>query len=122
WVAPNWTTPLNFTKRITDVPATSATFLFCDTALVATWTSPPTAQESYALAAPFPTLAGSPQPTTHFRHGGRVANVAFLAGHVEARTEVPFPSPSSWSAAAQALRATLVIGYLADSNDPYEGM
>jgi prepilin-type processing-associated H-X9-DG protein/prepilin-type N-terminal cleavage/methylation domain-containing protein len=122
WVAPNWNTPLSLTRRITDVPSTSTTFLFCDTALIATWTSPPTAQESYGMAAPFPTLAGSPQPTTHFRHGGRVANVAFLDGHVENRSEVPFPSPSWWSPAANAVRAKLAIGYLADNNGPYQGL
>jgi prepilin-type processing-associated H-X9-DG protein/prepilin-type N-terminal cleavage/methylation domain-containing protein len=121
WKAPAWTTPLHFTKRITDVPSTSTTFLFCDTALIATWTNPPSAQETYAMAAPFTTLAGSPQPTTHFRHGGRVANVAFLDGHVETRTEVAFPSPSFWSAAANDVRAKLAIGYLADNNGPYEG-
>jgi prepilin-type N-terminal cleavage/methylation domain-containing protein/prepilin-type processing-associated H-X9-DG protein len=121
WKAPAWTTPLQIKKRITDVSSTSATFLFSDTALIATWTNPPSAQESYALAAPFPTLAGSPQPTTHFRHGGRVANVAFLDGHLETRTEVPFPSPSFWSGAANEVRARLAIGYLADNNGPYEG-
>ena len=121
WVAPNWSTPLSLTRRITDVPATSATFLFCDTALIATWTSPPTAQESYAMAAPFPTLAGGPQPTTHFRHGGRLANVAFLDGHVEGRTEVPFPSPPWWPTAADEVRGKLAVGYLADNNVPYQG-
>ena len=66
------------------------------------------------------TVAGSPQPTTHFRHGG-VACVSFLDGHVETRTEVPVASPANWSAAANALRAQQRIGYLADVNLPYEG-
>jgi prepilin-type processing-associated H-X9-DG protein len=39
-----------------------------------------------------------------------VANVAFLDGHVENRTEVPVASPTSWSAAANTLRDTLRIG------------
>ncbi|HXG08639.1 MAG TPA: DUF1559 domain-containing protein [Gemmataceae bacterium] len=121
WVAPNFTTPIYRVKKMMDFPATSNTFVFSDSALIASWTNPPSAQESYSIAAPFATVVGSPQPTTHFRHTGPVANVSFLDGHVEARTEVPFPSPPSWSAAANALRARLVIGYLADNNIPYEG-
>jgi prepilin-type N-terminal cleavage/methylation domain-containing protein/prepilin-type processing-associated H-X9-DG protein len=120
WNAPAWTTPVALTRKITDF-ATSATFVFSDTALIATWTTPVSAQESYSMAAPYATVAGSPQPTTHFRHGGRVANVAFLDGHVETRTEVPFPSPSYWGPDAEALRAKLALGYLADNNVPYNG-
>jgi prepilin-type processing-associated H-X9-DG protein/prepilin-type N-terminal cleavage/methylation domain-containing protein len=103
-------------RKITDFPATSQTYLFSDSALILTFGTP-NAQESYSIAAPFATTVGSPQPTTHFRHGGRLANVAFLDGHVEARTEVPVASPASWSAAANALRAQLAIGYL-DGNTP----
>ena len=121
WVAPNWGTPVYHVRRMADFPETSGTFVFSDSALVITWTSPPSAQESYAVAAPFASAVGSPQPTTHFRHGGKAANVSFLDGHVEARTEVPFPSPPAWGAAANALRARLAIGYLADNNVPYEG-
>jgi prepilin-type processing-associated H-X9-DG protein/prepilin-type N-terminal cleavage/methylation domain-containing protein len=121
WNDPNFQFPLNFRVRITDIPSTSTTFLFSDSALIAFWTDPPTAQESYAIAAPYPTQVGSPQPTTHFRHSGRVANVAFLDGHVETQTEVPFPSPDYWPPAADALRTKLAIGYLADVNLPYTG-
>jgi prepilin-type processing-associated H-X9-DG protein len=66
-------------------------------------------------------VTGSAQPTTHFRHGGRLANVAFLDGHIEACTEVWVASPASWSAAANALRDKLASGYLADNNVPYVG-
>ncbi|HEY8503739.1 MAG TPA: hypothetical protein VIL46_04100, partial [Gemmataceae bacterium] len=126
WVAPNWTKPLYYVRRITDIEATSATFLFSDSALIATWTSPPEAQESDAIAAPFPTPfrggdLGSPQPTTHFRHAGGLAVVAFLDGHVESRTEVPFPSPTWWTPEANALCEKIRLGYLADTNEPYEG-
>jgi prepilin-type N-terminal cleavage/methylation domain-containing protein/prepilin-type processing-associated H-X9-DG protein len=110
-----------WTKRMLDFSSTSTTFVFSDSALIATWTTPPTAQESYSIAAPYATVVGAPQPTTHFRHIGRVANVAFLDGHLETRTEVPFASPSSWPAAANALRELLAIGYLADNNLPYTG-
>jgi prepilin-type N-terminal cleavage/methylation domain-containing protein/prepilin-type processing-associated H-X9-DG protein len=120
----SFSTPMQYyehTKRFRDVESTSTTFLFSDSALIATWTSPPSVQESYSLAAPFANVTGGPQPTTHFRHGGRVANVSFLDGHVEPRLEVAFPSPPSWSAAANALRAQMNIGYLADVNVPYQG-
>jgi prepilin-type processing-associated H-X9-DG protein/prepilin-type N-terminal cleavage/methylation domain-containing protein len=120
WPPPNYAATY-YTRRILDFQSTSATFVFSDSALIATWTSPPTAQESYSIAAPFATLVGSPQPTTHFRHPGGLANVAFLDGHVEALSEVPFPSPASWSQAANDLRTKLHIGYLANSNTPYTG-
>jgi prepilin-type N-terminal cleavage/methylation domain-containing protein/prepilin-type processing-associated H-X9-DG protein len=122
WVSPNFSSPIYVTHRMLDFKATSATFVFSDSALIATWTSPPSAQESYSISAPLPTVPNpSPIPTTHFRHSGRVANVAFLDGHVETRTEVPVASPASWSAAANDVRAQLAIGYLADNNTPYTG-
>jgi prepilin-type processing-associated H-X9-DG protein/prepilin-type N-terminal cleavage/methylation domain-containing protein len=121
WNDPNYQFPISMLKRFADFPSTSATFAFSDSALIAFWNDPPTAQESYSIAAPYPTPTGSPQPTTHFRHGGRVANVAFLDGHVETRIEVPFPSPSYWPPAANALRVSFAIGYLADNNLPFEG-
>ncbi len=120
WQAPNCTTPLTFRKRFANLPATSATFMFSDAALIVTWTNPPTAQESYSLAAPQATKAGGPTPTTHFRHSG-LANVAFADGHVELREEVPVASPASWSPAANDLRQKLRLGYLADTNMPYVG-
>ena len=120
WVAPNFTNPITRQRRLADFPATSATFVFSDAGLISTFPAA-NAQESYALAAPVADWAGNPQPTTHFRHTGRLANVVFLDGHVETQSEVPFPSPSSWNAAANALRAQLAIGYLADNNGPYDG-
>ena len=127
WQSPNWSSPLFYVRRITDVSSTSATFAFCDTALIyGSWSSTPQGQESYAVAAPYPTpfggtTLGDPQPTTHFRHSSGLANVCFLDGHVEARSEVPFPSPPGWTPEAIALRAKLKLGYLADNNVPYEG-
>ncbi len=110
-------------RRLLEFSATSATFVFADAALISTFSSPPTAQEADTMSAPlvWSPLNLSPIPTTHFRHGGRVANVAFLDGHVEVRTEVPVASPASWSAAANTLRADLGIGYLAATNTPYVG-
>jgi prepilin-type processing-associated H-X9-DG protein len=112
--------PLTYRKKMTDFASTSTTFVFSDSALIASWANPPTAQESYSIAAPQTTLAGSAVPTTHFRHL-LLANVAFLDGHVEPLGEVPVASPSGWSTAANDLRAQLHIGYLADTTLPYAG-
>jgi prepilin-type N-terminal cleavage/methylation domain-containing protein/prepilin-type processing-associated H-X9-DG protein len=120
WPPPNYPTTY-YTRRILDFQATSATYVFSDSALIATWTTPPTAQESYSIAAPFDTLVGSAQPTTHFRHTVNLANVAFLDGHVEPLSEVPMPSPSYWDQPTNNLRAQLHIGYLASTNTPYTG-
>jgi prepilin-type N-terminal cleavage/methylation domain-containing protein/prepilin-type processing-associated H-X9-DG protein len=112
-----------WTKRMNDFPSTSATFVFSDSALILAATGQsPVGQESYSIAAPAPTVVGTaPIPTTHFRHGGRLANVSFLDGHVEARAEVFVASPANWSQEANDLRARLALGYLADNNVPYVG-
>lgn len=131
---------LQYVKRFPDLDSTSETFLFSDSCLISGATgASPSLQESYAIAAPnatalssmsapttpAPTVVsglsiGPPQPTTHFRHAG-TAMVAFVDGHVEPRVEVPVASPATWSAAANALRTQMSIGYLANTNVPYEG-
>ena len=120
WVSPNWNIPRFITRRMADFQETSGTFVFCDSALISTWPKA-NAQESFALAAPYTTEAGSAQPTTHFRHASGQANVVFLDGHVEVRSEIAFPQPASWGAEASALRQNLKIGYLSASNVPYDG-
>jgi prepilin-type processing-associated H-X9-DG protein/prepilin-type N-terminal cleavage/methylation domain-containing protein len=122
-VITSFSTPMQYyeyTKRFADIESTSATFVFSDSALISAFGTP-SVQESYSLAAPLATVLGQPQPTTHFRHGGRVANVSFLDGHVEPRLEAPFPSPPTWTPAAIALRDQMNIGYLADTDPPYVG-
>src|SRR5438132_1169892 len=118
WAAPNWSTPIAYSKRFADMVSITNTFAFSDSALIVTWTNPPTAQESYSIAAPNASFVGGPniggpQPTTHFRHTGTVANVAFVDGRVDTMTEVVVASPASWSPAANALRAQMQLGYLA---------
>jgi len=122
WVAPNWTQPITFQKRLTDLTnGTSNAYMFSDSALIGWWNSPPDLEESYSISAPQTTEAGSPVPATHFRHGGRVANVSFCDGHVEAMTEVFVASPSYYSAAANQVRQKYAIGYLSNSVVPYTG-
>jgi len=126
WQSPNWNAPIRIKKKLLDVVngnGSTATFMFADSVLIATWTTPPSLQESYSIAAPQTTKAGGAQPTTHFRHGGRIANVAFCDGHVEVRTEAVFvPSPVWWNAEAQELRVRNNIGYLTDLMPPYTGI
>ncbi len=113
-------------KKFSDLDSTSETFAFSDSCLIAsTGGTSANAQESYAIAAPNVTLVngnsiGGPQPTTHFRHS-KMAMVAFVDGHVEPRTEVPVASPATWSATANTLREKMSIGYMANTNVPYEG-
>ncbi len=59
----------------------STTLMFADTAFVGS------ALIEYSFAEPrfFPTYGGRPDPSIHFRHNGRKANVAWCDGHVDGR-------------------------------------
>ncbi|MBI3412097.1 MAG: type II secretion system protein [Planctomycetes bacterium] len=57
---------------------------------------------------------------THFRFSG-VANVAFVDGHVESRSEVPVASPAFVPPEFDAARARYGLGFLADNDFPYRG-
>ena len=124
WKSPNWSTPLTIKRKMIEIVngnGSSFTFMFSDSAPVATWLNPPQLQEAYSLAAPQVTYGDSPVPTTHFRHDG-AAEVAFVDGHVETRREeVYVPSPSWWPPAAEELRKRERIGYLSDMLPPYTG-
>jgi len=130
---------LQYIRRFTDLDSISETFLFSDSCLIASATNAnANAQESYAIASPIVTTLnglstpalpgvifnnlnmGAAQPTTHFRHSG-MAMVAFVDGRVEPRAEVVVASPANWSPTANALRAKMSIGYLANTKVPYEG-
>lgn len=43
----------------------------------------------------------------------------YCDGYVESRTEVPVPSPVSWSQAANALRVKLHLSYLSTDGSSY---
>ncbi len=111
-------------NRILHRFATSQTFLFTEVALIDNW--------SGQLEEPFAGRFGSPgeflsdpyqfaATLTHFRFGGRTANVAFLDGHVESRVEVPVASPAGWSDAFNQARQQYHLGFLDASERPYKG-
>ena len=119
WNSGNWSTPIFFTRRMADFPSTSTTAVFADSALIAAWNSPPTAEESYGIHSPKLPYPGSPAPSIHFRHSSDLAVIGFLDGHVETKTEVPVASPSWWNQASNDLRQKLKIGYISSNGMGY---
>lgn len=115
--------------RMTQCQATSQTFLFCDTAGVGaalygvstplgeadSFRPPFSISSSFgSFYSPYPSGNGplNAAPYTHFRHAGMIANVAFLDGHVESRTQVTAANPATWTVAELATAAQYGIGYL----------
>jgi prepilin-type processing-associated H-X9-DG protein/prepilin-type N-terminal cleavage/methylation domain-containing protein len=97
-------------------PATSRTAVLCDSARIQLpWSGDPVlkATENFYFQGPQDSFA---EPNTHFRHGGGTANVSFLDGHVEVRSEEPVASPSHWPQSAQDLRKRLQIGFLSQQS------
>ena len=103
--------------------ATSQTYLFCDSALLTSYGTPTTMQESDAIVPPpcQPSqYGGFTQAFTHFRHVS-VANMAFLDGHVQTVTQVPVPSDPSWPSDANPLRVLYNLGFPSAIATPYTG-
>ncbi len=115
----NYTAPVYLTRRMADFPSTGTVSVFADSAQIAPTKNPPRADEAYGISSPKLAYPGTPVPTVHFRHTTHLAMVGFLDGHVESRSEVPVPSPVSWSQAANDLRATLHLGYLSADGSAY---
>jgi prepilin-type N-terminal cleavage/methylation domain-containing protein/prepilin-type processing-associated H-X9-DG protein len=107
----NWPAPATvIVTRLVDFPATSRTIVLTDAARIELpfGSSALRCTENFYILGP---QDASAAPFTHFRHGGAVSNVAYLDGHVEAKTEEFVASPTSWDAAANKLRAEMRIGY-----------
>jgi prepilin-type processing-associated H-X9-DG protein len=118
--------------------ASSQTFLFSDAALVNSATkATPFLTETDAIVAPFPVSANGttsgllPTSTsfagTHFRHGGALANVAFLDGHVETRVQAVVTFPAAFTPQVAALSVGFLDGTLQPGNpapvfSPYTGI
>ena len=110
WPAP----PTMIIKTLSDFPATSRTIVFSDSARISLpWSGDPVMRvtETFYILGP---QDASAAPFTQFRHGGNVANVAYLDGHVEARPEEIVPSPPHWPAEANELRKRIHLGYISD--------
>jgi len=106
--------------RLVNFPSTSRTVVLTDAARIALpWSGDPVlrfTENFYILGPQDPSAA----PFTHFRHGGNVANVAYLDGHVEPKTEEFVASPANWDQAANNLRQQMRLGYVsASSVDAY---
>ncbi len=126
---PTWSaTPM--VRRLADFPSTHGTLVMSDAARIELpWSGDPLlkATDTWYVMGPddaanssgMPDPLNSAEPATHFRHTG-VANVAYLDGHVEAKTEaadapIPHsknPTHPGWNQAARDLRTKLKIGYV----------
>ena len=113
----NWPSPPQMiTRNLAYFKATSRTLVFCDAARIQLpWAGDPVlkATETFYVMGPQDPYAA---PQTHFRHGGNVANVSFLDGHVQAMSEEFVPSPGYWPQEANDLRDKLNIGYLSETS------
>lgn len=111
--------------KLLDFPATSATLAFTDSALISSF---PAFHLEEAI------LVRGPQSFvesdisfgyylnfTQFRHGGPVANVAFLDGHVAALSETPVPTPATWDPTIAQFRQQFSLGFPTDSESTYSG-
>ena len=116
----NWPNVKTVVTRLVNFPSTSRTIVLTDAARISLpWSGDPVLRftENFYVLGPQDSSAA---PFTHFRHGGSVANVAYLDGHVEPKPEEAKPSPASWDAAANALRQQMRLGYVsATSVDAY---
>jgi len=111
-------------KRLGDFPITSRTMMFTESALLSNsggWHLEETilvkGPESFAAS---DNSFGYFLSFTQFRHAG-TANVAFMDGHVEAMTQVPVATPSSWDANVEQMRQRHNLGFPFGSEQPYHG-
>ena len=116
----NWPNVKMVVMRLVNFPSTSRTIVLSDAARISLpWSGDPVlrfTENFYILGPQDPSTA----PFTHFRHGGSVANVAYLDGHVEPKVEEFVASPSNWDQAANNLRQQMRLGYVsANSVDAY---
>ena len=109
----NWPAPPTMViRRLADFQATTRTIVFSDSARISLpWSGDPVMRvtENFYLLGPQDPSAA---PFTQFRHGGNVANVSYLDGHVDAVVEEFVPSPPHWPQEANDLRKQIKLGYI----------
>ena len=111
-------------KKMVQIPSTSTTYLFGDSALLTAQPGQPcTMQETDSIVGPVPLTPNQPwglyQALTHFRHTAGQANTAFLDGHVEALNLVNAPIDPTWPADAPAYIQKNRLGFPTTSDTPY---
>jgi prepilin-type processing-associated H-X9-DG protein len=113
----NWPQPPRLvTRTLGHFLSSHRTIVFSDAARIQLpWSGDPVlkATENFYLQGPQDAFAA---PNSHFRHGGRMANVSFLDGHVEQRPEAFVPAPGHWPDSAKDLRRRMQIGYISDQS------
>ena len=118
-----------YNKALAGLPfdsfASSATYLYSDSALLACAVGQPcTMQESNRIVALRPLTPAGPlgtyQAFTHFRHRHK-ANMAYLDGHVSLVDLVPFQPDPTWPADAASYIQRNELGFPSDVNTPYDG-
>jgi prepilin-type N-terminal cleavage/methylation domain-containing protein/prepilin-type processing-associated H-X9-DG protein len=112
-------------RRMVQLPSTSATYLFGDSALLTCYPGQPcTIQESDSIVGPVPLSSNSPwglyQALTQFRHTTQ-SNMAFLDGHVETLNLSYSPWDASWPSDAGGYMQKNWLGFPIKSNTPYTG-
>jgi prepilin-type N-terminal cleavage/methylation domain-containing protein/prepilin-type processing-associated H-X9-DG protein len=112
-------------RRMVQIPSTSATYLFGDSALLTCLPSQPcTIQEADSIVGPVPLTVNSSwglyQALTHFRHTTQ-SNMAFLDGHIETLNLSYSPWDASWPSDAAGYMQKNWLGFPTDSNAPYTG-
>ncbi len=90
---PTWD-PVWTPVKISHVSSTSQTIAFTDSA--GTWIDPWPTGNPILIEVPLIEPPSGRYPAIHFRHGGRVANVLFLDGHVESSSPGTRNPPPSW--------------------------
>lgn len=110
-------------RRITDF-TTSTTILFSEAALINGYNSPPTLEEAIGISGPIwptPSAWGYAVAFTHFRYANGTANVSFLDGHVEARTDAGVATPASYPAIVDQMRQQYRLGFVTANPNDYTG-
>jgi prepilin-type N-terminal cleavage/methylation domain-containing protein/prepilin-type processing-associated H-X9-DG protein len=119
WLPPTWAPvphPDPPTRRFSEIAQMSQTIAFADSAQVKMTSFFPqefSFEETWILDPPSKNF-----PSTHFRHSG-VANVAFLDGHVEARSRhfrIEIPGSNYISQAQADLMDEHQLGYVSNGN------
>jgi prepilin-type processing-associated H-X9-DG protein len=112
-------------KKLLDFQVTSGTLLFTESALLSNsggWHTEEvilvTGPQAFQTAS---TSFGYFLNFTQFRHGGPVANVAFLDGHVEAMAQVPVTTPAAFDPNVDVFRQKYNLGFPFATETPYNG-